>query len=193
MLSGNGVYDFLSIRYGAPLQLLRCAPFRAPGSRAIAIARQLLHVNSAFCYLQTLITAEAQVGMDLNAMAADTWRQALLNFVPGLYISATMGVIKSSTVYCGAGSSNSALCISLTCDVRCTPLCLSSLQTLITAVAQVGVDLNAMAANTWRQAPLQFVPGLGPRKARALLAAIAANDNHVKTRVDLLRPNVSAR
>jgi transcription elongation factor SPT6 len=70
--------------------------------------------------------------------------------------------------------------------------CLLSLQTLITAVAQVGVDLNAMAANTWRQAPLQFVPGLGPRKARALLAAIAANDNHVKTRVDLLRPNVSA-
>jgi hypothetical protein len=64
-------------------------------------------------------------------------------------------------------------------------------QTLITAVSQVGVDLNAMAANTWRQAPLQFVPGLGPRKARALLAAIAANDNHVKTRVDLLRPNVS--
>lgn len=64
-------------------------------------------------------------------------------------------------------------------------------QTLISAVAQVGVDLNAMAANTWRQAPLQFVPGLGPRKARSLLAAVAANDNHVKTRVDLLRPNVS--
>ncbi|WIA22113.1 hypothetical protein OEZ85_004454 [Tetradesmus obliquus] len=62
-------------------------------------------------------------------------------------------------------------------------------QTLISAVAQIGVDLNAMAANTWRQAPLQFVPGLGPRKARSLLAAVAANDNHVKTRVDLLRPN----
>jgi len=59
-------------------------------------------------------------------------------------------------------------------------------QTLITAVAQVGVDINAMAANTWRQAPLQFVPGLGPRKAKALLAAIAANDNHIKTRIELL-------
>lgn len=30
---------------------------------------------------------------------------------------------------------------------------------LSTAVAQVGVDLNAVAANPWLQAPLQFVPG----------------------------------
>lgn len=60
-------------------------------------------------------------------------------------------------------------------------------QTLITAVAQVGVDINAIAANPWRQAPLQFVPGLGPRKARQLLASIATNDNHIKTRVDLFK------
>jgi transcription elongation factor SPT6 len=62
------------------------------------------------------------------------------------------------------------------------------LQTLISAVSQVGVDINAMVANPWRQGPLQFVPGLGPRKARALLAAIAASeDPFVKTRVDLLK------
>jgi transcription elongation factor SPT6 len=30
---------------------------------------------------------------------------------------------------------------------------------LSTAVAQVGVDLNAVAATAWLQAPLQFVPG----------------------------------
>lgn len=61
-------------------------------------------------------------------------------------------------------------------------------QTLITAVSQCGVDINAMVANPWRQGPLQFVPGLGPRKARALLAAIAASeDPFVKTRVDLLK------
>jgi transcription elongation factor SPT6 len=61
-------------------------------------------------------------------------------------------------------------------------------QTLITGVAQVGVDINAMVANPWRQGPLQFVPGLGPRKARALLAAIAASeDPFVKTRVELLK------
>lgn len=64
----------------------------------------------------------------------------------------------------------------------------SCCQTFITAVAQVGVDINAIAANPWRQAPLQFVPGLGPRKAKALIKAIAANENHVKTRVDLLKP-----
>lgn len=61
------------------------------------------------------------------------------------------------------------------------------LQTLMTAVAQVGVDINAICANPWRQAPLQFVPGLGPRKARQLLASIAANDNHVKTRVEFFK------
>lgn len=65
-------------------------------------------------------------------------------------------------------------------------------QTLISAVSQVGVDINGMVANPWRQGPLQFVPGLGPRKARALLAAIAASeDPFVKTRVDLLKQDAS--
>ncbi len=37
---------------------------------------------------------------------------------------------------------------------------------------QVGVDLNRVAVNTWQAAPLQFVAGLGPRKAQALLRAV---------------------
>jgi transcriptional accessory protein Tex/SPT6 len=35
--------------------------------------------------------------------------------------------------------------------------------------AQVGVDINMAASNQWMAPPLQFVAGLGPRKARALL------------------------
>ncbi|BDA45673.1 Transcription elongation factor SPT6 [Coccomyxa sp. Obi] len=42
----------------------------------------------------------------------------------------------------------------------------------ITATNQVGVDLNRVALNTWQAAPLQFVAGLGPRKAQALLRAV---------------------
>ncbi|CAL8470742.1 g10284 [Coccomyxa elongata] len=42
----------------------------------------------------------------------------------------------------------------------------------ITATNQVGVDLNRVAVNTWQAAPLQFVAGLGPRKAQALLRAV---------------------
>ncbi len=34
---------------------------------------------------------------------------------------------------------------------------------------QVGVDVNLVANVGWHQHLLQFVPGLGPRKAQALL------------------------
>lgn len=34
---------------------------------------------------------------------------------------------------------------------------------------QVGVDINLAATNQWMASTLQFVAGLGPRKARALL------------------------
>ena len=34
----------------------------------------------------------------------------------------------------------------------------------------MGADINAMATHAWMAAPLHFVCGLGPRKARALLA-----------------------
>eukprot|EP00884_Botryococcus_braunii_P001188 jgi/Botrbrau1/1106/Bobra.0162s0007.1 len=46
---------------------------------------------------------------------------------------------------------------------------------MVTAVSQVGADLNAMASAPWMAAPLQFVPGLGPRKAAALLKAVQRN------------------
>lgn len=35
--------------------------------------------------------------------------------------------------------------------------------------SQVGVDINLAANVPWRSHSLQFVPGLGPRKAQALL------------------------
>ena len=53
---------------------------------------------------------------------------------------------------------------------------------MVTAVAQCGVDVNAAAAAPWRRAALQFVPGLGPRKAGALLQAIARGGNTVESR-----------
>jgi hypothetical protein len=44
---------------------------------------------------------------------------------------------------------------------------------LVTAVAQAGVDVNAAAAAPWLAPALALVPGLGPRKAGALLRAAA--------------------
>ncbi len=46
------------------------------------------------------------------------------------------------------------------------------MQVMVTAVCQVGGDINAMAAQPWRSPTLQFVAGLGPRKAAALLKAV---------------------
>lgn len=36
----------------------------------------------------------------------------------------------------------------------------------------MGLDLGEIASVAWKAAPLQFVPGLGPRKADSLLAAL---------------------
>jgi hypothetical protein len=30
---------------------------------------------------------------------------------------------------------------------------------MTTAASQVGIDLNAVATNTWQAAPLQYIPG----------------------------------
>jgi transcription elongation factor SPT6 len=43
---------------------------------------------------------------------------------------------------------------------------------MVTAVNQVSVDLTAAMMSEWKQATLQFVAGLGPRKARALLRSL---------------------
>ena len=48
----------------------------------------------------------------------------------------------------------------------------SSPQVLVSAVAQVGLDVNLAANVSWRRDCLQYVPGLGPRKARALMEAM---------------------
>ncbi|KAL0039173.1 hypothetical protein WJX77_010168 [Trebouxia sp. C0004] len=45
-------------------------------------------------------------------------------------------------------------------------------QALVTATCQVGVDLNLAAQTPWLAHQLQFVAGLGPRKAMALLKAV---------------------
>ena len=51
---------------------------------------------------------------------------------------------------------------------------------------QVGVDINAMATSMWQAAPLGFVAGLGPRKARMLLAAVQ-RAGHVESRHQIWR------
>ena len=42
----------------------------------------------------------------------------------------------------------------------------------MSAVSQVGLDVNLAANVSWRRDCLQYVPGLGPRKARALMEAM---------------------
>lgn len=58
-------------------------------------------------------------------------------------------------------------------------------QLLITAVNQVGADINLMASISWRASTLPYVAGLGPRKASGLLKAIGKNNNAVKSRASL--------
>ncbi|KAG2438290.1 hypothetical protein HYH02_010988 [Chlamydomonas schloesseri] len=53
---------------------------------------------------------------------------------------------------------------------------------MVTAGAQVGVDVNLACNVPWRSELLQFVPGLGPRKAGALLAALTRNRNKAESR-----------
>ncbi|GFR40315.1 hypothetical protein Agub_g851, partial [Astrephomene gubernaculifera] len=53
---------------------------------------------------------------------------------------------------------------------------------MVTATAQVGVDVNLACNVAWRSELLQFVPGLGPRKAGALLAALTRNRNKAESR-----------
>ncbi|KAK9828928.1 hypothetical protein WJX72_002842 [[Myrmecia] bisecta] len=55
---------------------------------------------------------------------------------------------------------------------------------LVTAVNQVGVDINAAASHPWLAHSLQYVAGLGPRKAMALLRAVQRNE-HVVSRHDM--------
>ena len=57
-------------------------------------------------------------------------------------------------------------------DDELVPWCFAHLgldSQLCSPPAQVGVDINQAASNQWMAPTLQFVAGLGPRKARALL------------------------
>eukprot|EP00798_Chlamydomonas_sp_ICE-L_P017811 gene17811-24189_t len=58
---------------------------------------------------------------------------------------------------------------------------------MVTCVAQVGVDINLAANVMWRRDVLHYVPGLGPRKARALIASIQRNGNKVESRNEMYR------
>jgi hypothetical protein len=64
---------------------------------------------------------------------------------------------------------------------------LAAERVLVTAVSQVGADVNALAADGWRRPVLQFVPGLGPRKAAALVRALETAGGTVKSRLDLMQ------
>uniref|UniRef100_A0A7S3FDB2 S1 motif domain-containing protein n=1 Tax=Prasinoderma singulare TaxID=676789 RepID=A0A7S3FDB2_9VIRI len=58
-------------------------------------------------------------------------------------------------------------------------------QCMLSVVTQVGVDVNLMNAHPWRAPPLQFVAGLGARKAKKLLDLCRAHGPLLK-RMDLI-------
>ncbi|KAL3162429.1 hypothetical protein ABBQ32_010098 [Trebouxia sp. C0010 RCD-2024] len=57
---------------------------------------------------------------------------------------------------------------------------------VVSAVTQIGVNLNLVSQTPWMTPQLQFVPGLGPRKALALLKW-AQRQDHVNARRPLYR------
>ena len=61
-----------------------------------------------------------------------------------------------------------------------------TLRLLASCVPQIGVDLNFVSQTAWMATQLQFVPGLGPRKALALLKWVQRQD-HVNARRPLFR------
>ena len=56
---------------------------------------------------------------------------------------------------------------------------------LVWVALQVGVDINLAAHTPWQAAQVQFVPGMGPRKARELLKRVVQQE-HVIARRDML-------
>lgn len=64
----------------------------------------------------------------------------------------------------------------------CNPCC--------DVLLQVGVDLNVVAKIPWMAAPLQFVPGLGPRKARAVLEGVRRKE-FAACRKELVVPGIA--
>jgi hypothetical protein len=62
----------------------------------------------------------------------------------------------------------------------------------VTLALQVGVDVNTAIHHEWLFSPLQFVPGLGPRKAQALQQALIGR-GRLTVRKDLLNFNLLSR
>lgn len=62
----------------------------------------------------------------------------------------------------------------------------------VTFALQVGVDVNTAIHHEWLFSPLQFVPGLGPRKAQALQQALIGR-GRLTVRKDLLNFNLLSR
>lgn len=59
-------------------------------------------------------------------------------------------------------------------------------ESIITAVNQIGVDINLVVLNEWLSWSLQFVSGLGPRKAKATLNAIIKSGGAVQARREIM-------
>ncbi|KAJ1675601.1 Transcription elongation factor spt6, partial [Spiromyces aspiralis] len=65
---------------------------------------------------------------------------------------------------------------------------------LVNVVNQVGVDINAAARFPYRQHILQYVCGLGPRKAKILINRVNHLPNHMlDSRSDLIREGIMTR
>ncbi|KAJ2615955.1 Transcription elongation factor spt6 [Coemansia sp. RSA 1365] len=56
----------------------------------------------------------------------------------------------------------------------------------VNVVNRVGVDINELALHPHSQSVLQYVSGLGPRKAYAILSKISTGDNLLESRSDLI-------
>lgn len=59
-------------------------------------------------------------------------------------------------------------------------------ESIITAINQIGVDINLTVQNEWLSWTLQFVSGLGPRKAKAMLNAIIKSGGAVQARREVM-------
>eukprot|EP00210_Caulerpa_lentillifera_P002715 g2595.t1 len=59
-------------------------------------------------------------------------------------------------------------------------------QILVTAINQIGCELNLVANVQWRSHSLQFVCGLGRLKAQGLMHIMHRNSNRIESRADLM-------
>ncbi|KAJ2779063.1 Transcription elongation factor spt6 [Coemansia interrupta] len=63
----------------------------------------------------------------------------------------------------------------------------------VNVVSRVGVDINQAAALAHLQHTVQYVAGLGPRKAQGILSRIGTGDRSLETRSELVTRNLCSR